>query len=59
MTKIDTKNPLNKGVTYADFLENVKGKVTVKSLLDKLKLSNGSRFWIEQELKNYKQNNIK
>ena len=54
--KVDTKNPFNVGVTYADFLSNVKGKVTIKTLLDGLKLSNGARFWIEQELKQYKQN---
>lgn len=55
--KVDTKNPFNKGVSYEDFLSNVDKKVTEKSLLDKLKLSKEARFWIEQELKQYKQNN--
>ena len=52
--KIDTKNPFNKGVTYADFLSNVSGKITVKSLLDNLKLSKDERNWIESELTKYK-----
>ena len=52
--KIDTKNPFNKGVTYADFLSNVNGKITVKSLLDNLKLSKDARNWIESELTKYK-----
>tara|TARA_R110000796_G_scaffold111147_3_gene222671 strand:- start:988 stop:1170 length:183 start_codon:yes stop_codon:yes gene_type:complete len=55
--KVDTKNPFNVGVSYKDFLSNVNKKVTEKILLDKLKLSKDARFWIEQELKQYKQNN--
>ena len=55
--KIDTTNPFNKGVSYADFLENVKGNVTVKILLSKLDLTKAAKTWIEQELENYKQNN--
>ena len=57
MAKIDTSNPFNEGVSYSDFLANVKGKVTVKSLLEKLELSKEAKSWINQELVNYKQNN--
>ena len=57
MTDVDTKNPFNKGVSYADFLKNVKGNVTVKILLSKLDLTKAAKTWIEQELENYKQNN--
>ena len=57
MTDVDTKNPFNKGVSYADFLKNVKGNVTVKTLLSKLDLTKAAKTWIEQELENYKQNN--
>ena len=57
MAKIDTSNPFNIGVSYSDFLANVKGKVTVKSLLDRLKLTKDQLAWITQELKDYKQNN--
>ena len=56
MKKVDTKNPFNKGVTYSDFLKNVKGNVTVKSLLSKLELTKEDKSWIEQEITNYKQN---
>ena len=56
-SKVDTTNPFDVGVSYKDFLSNVNKKVSEKSLLDKLKLSKEARFWIEQELKNYKQNN--
>ena len=57
MAKIDTSNPFNTGVSYSDFLANVKGKVTVKSLLSRLKLTKDQLSWINQELKDYKQNN--
>jgi len=57
MAKTDTKNPFNKGVSYADFLSNVTDKVSLKSLLDKLNLDSDSREWIESELKQYKQTN--
>ena len=57
MAKIDTSNPFNEGVSYSDFLANVKGKVTVKSLLSRLKLTKEQLAWINQELKDYKQNN--
>lgn len=56
MAKVDTKNPFNKGVSYADFLKNVKGNVTIKSLLSKLELTKAEKSWIEQEITNYKQN---
>lgn len=59
MAKVDTKNPFNKGVSYADFLSNVKGNVTVKSLLAKLEVTKESKDWLEQELEYYKQNNKK
>ena len=59
MAKVDTKNPFNKGVSYADFLENVKGNVTVDLLLNKLDLSKDSKEWILSELEFYKQNNKK
>tara|TARA_R110000851_G_scaffold29802_1_gene81654 strand:- start:732 stop:908 length:177 start_codon:yes stop_codon:yes gene_type:complete len=57
MAKVDTKNPFNKGVSYADFLENVKGNVTISSLLSRLKLTKDQLNWLNQELTDYKQNN--
>lgn len=51
MSKTDTTNPFNKGVSYKDFLSNVKGKVTVDSLLKKHKLSDEQINWVKQELK--------
>lgn len=53
--KKDTTNPFNEGVTYAEFLSNVKGKVTVDSLLKKAKLDADSVAWIKKELKQYKE----
>lgn len=53
---VDTTNPFNKGVSYDDFLKNVKGKVTIDSLLSKHKLSNESKEWIKTELKNHNKN---
>lgn len=52
----DTLNPFNDGVSYDAFLENVKGTVTIDSLLDKAKCSNEQKDWIKSELKNHKQN---
>lgn len=57
--KLDTKNPFNTGVTYEMFLENVKGKVTVDSLLKKLNLDKETLEWVKGELENYEQNNKK
>jgi len=57
--KLDTKNPLNKGVSYEDFLENVKGNTTVESLLKKLKLDKDTFEWLITELNNYKQTKTK
>lgn len=57
MAKVDTKNPFNEGVSYADFLENVKGNVTISSLLSRLKLTKDQLNWLNQELTDYKQNN--
>jgi hypothetical protein len=51
MSKLDTTNPFNAGVSYKDFLSNVKGKITVDSLLKKHKLSDEQIKWIKQELK--------
>ena len=50
----DTTNPLNEGVTYAEFLANVKGTATEKSLLDKLNLDKPTREWLETELNQFK-----
>lgn len=54
MAKLDTKNPLNKGVSYKAFLENVKGNVTVDSLLKKAECTKDQIKWIKEELDNYK-----
>lgn len=54
MGKLDTTNPFNKGVSYASFLENVKGKITVDTLLNKHKLSSEQINWIKEEIKNFK-----
>jgi hypothetical protein len=56
MSKLDTTNPLNKGVSYKDFLKNVRFKVTVDSLLRNAKLSKSETLWIKQELTNYNKN---
>ena len=48
--KLDTSNPLNKGVTYEAFLSNVGGKITVDSLLKKHKISSDSIRWLKEEL---------
>lgn len=56
MAKLDTTNPLNKGVSYGAFLSNVKGKATVDSLLRQAKLSKDETVWIKQELTNYNKN---
>jgi hypothetical protein len=54
MAKLNTKNPFEKGVTYEAFLANVKGKVTVDSLIKDLKLDQDSENWLKEELNNYK-----
>ena len=59
VVKIDTTNPFNKGVSYKAFLSNVKGNVTVDSLLKKANLSKVDSAWIKQELEDYKQNKKK
>ena len=51
-----TTNPFNKGVSYADFLANVSGKVTVESLINKLNLDKPTKEWLETELKHYTNN---
>lgn len=52
----DTLNPFNTGVSYDAFLDNVKGNVTVDSLLKKLDCSKVDKEWIKLELENHKQN---
>lgn len=54
--KLDTKDPFKKGVSYDAFLSNVKGNVTVDSLLNKLDLSKEQKEWIKLELNNHKNN---
>lgn len=54
--KVDTTNPLNKGVSYVDFLKNVKGNVTVDSLLKKHNIDKQTTNWIKLELETFKQN---
>jgi hypothetical protein len=56
MAKLDTTNPLNEGVSYDAFLKNVKGKITVDSLLQSAKLSKAEILWIKLELTNYNKN---
>jgi hypothetical protein len=56
MAKLDTTNPLNKGVSYSAFLKNVRFGVTVDSLLKKANLSESETLWIKQELTNYNKN---
>jgi hypothetical protein len=56
MAKLDTSNPLNKGVSYDAFLKNVRFGVTVDSLLKKANLSESETLWIKQELTNYNKN---
>lgn len=52
--KIDTTNPFNEGVSYKDFLSNVKGKVTVDSMLKDHKISESGIAFIKKELKTLK-----
>ena len=56
MAKLDTTNPLNKGVSYSAFLKNVKGKVTVDSLLKNANLTKDETLWIKSELTNHNKN---
>lgn len=57
--KIDTTNPLNKGVSYEDFLKNINAKTTVDSLLKKHKIDEATSDWIKKELEAYKSNKTK
>lgn len=50
MSKLDTTNPFNIGVSYDMFLKNVDKKNTVDSLLKKHKLSDDQINWVKQEL---------
>lgn len=54
--KLDTTNPFNEGVSYEAFLENVKGKVTVDSLLKEHDLSKEKVDWLKEEINNFKKN---
>ena len=53
---LDTRDPFNKGVSYDAFLSNVKGGVTLPSLLKRLSLSKEQEEWIKLELDNHKNN---
>lgn len=53
MSKIDSTNPFNIGVSYEMFLKNVDKKTTVDGLLKKHKLSEEQIKWIKEELKQY------
>lgn len=57
--EVDSTNPFNKGVSYKDFLSNVKGNVTVDSLLKRHNLSKDAVKWVKEELNKYEQNNKK
>jgi hypothetical protein len=54
--KVDTTNPLNKGVSYEAFLKNVKGNVTVDSLLKRHNINKETSNWIKKELETIKTN---
>lgn len=56
MAKLDSTNPMNEGVSYDAFLKNVKGKITVDSLLKNAKLSKAEILWVKLELTNYNKN---
>lgn len=53
---LDTRDPFNKGVSYDEFLSNVKGNVTLSSLIKRLSLSKDKEEWIKLELENHKNN---
>lgn len=53
---LDTRDPFKKGVSYDAFLSNVKGDVTLASLLKRLSLSKEQEDWIKLELNNHKKN---
>jgi hypothetical protein len=57
--KADTTNPFNEGVSYSDFLSNVKGNVTVESMLKRHSVSKSSTSWIIKEIEDYKNLNKK
>lgn len=54
--KLDTTNPLNKGVSYEVFLKNVTKTVTVDSLLKKANLTTEQIKWVKKEIKQFKIN---
>ena len=54
MAKLDTKTTFAKGVTYEAFLANVKGKVTVDSLITDSKLDQDAENRRKEELNSYK-----
>lgn len=53
---LDTRDPFNKGVSYDAFLSNVKGSVTLSSLIKRLSLPKDKEEWIKLELENHKNN---
>tara|TARA_R110000851_G_scaffold274870_2_gene427436 strand:+ start:1587 stop:1772 length:186 start_codon:yes stop_codon:yes gene_type:complete len=53
----DTTNPFKEGVSYDEFLSNVKGKETVDSLLKKADCTVEQIKWIKEELTNHNKNN--
>ena len=55
MSKKNTLNPFDKGVTYEEFLSNVSKDKTEKKLIEDLKLDKDSENWLKVELENYKQ----
>ena len=48
--KLDTTNPFNGGVSYADFLKNVNKDNTINKLLSNHKLTKIQIDWIKEEL---------
>jgi hypothetical protein len=52
----DTTNPFKEGVSYDEFLSNVKGKETVDSLLKKSDCTVEQIKWIKEELTNHNKN---
>lgn len=55
MSKKNTLNPFNEGVTYEEFLSNVTKEKSEKKLIEDLKLDIDSENWLKAELENYKQ----
>lgn len=56
MSQKDTTNPLERGVSYKEFLSNVNGKTKVDTLLKKHNIDEDTSNWIKEEIKLYRQN---